>query len=514
MKHKNFLKRKFLLTLGFMTVFLFSCHQDDLYQKNQGDNTEMKIKQVSLEDIMQKPEHQKFKGPFSEFKEKITLANNQDNNAKLVYNEDYGMYIDDENGVFIQKEDYVSYTFKISRSESGEKVENIVFTSKSGSNFKPLIVSYDITYEEIENLGQDEITTREIEYSLYEEQSRSWLPSLICIQTWRFAMVPPHEGNNDGGSIDYVGIWVLSGENCSWGGGGVGGGTGGGLGNGGGSGTGTGGGGSGSSGGGGSTTNPPTLTGPDGVIITTPVVYNPHINHVRELKLLTDQRNGNNTPVKEVIDNLKSRLSTDTNEDGWAFNRGMSNSVRATSRGPRHTAYSVDDQSIPNDWHKYFIMIHMHQDRYYKNQPFPDPPALVPTSPVLSDTDIRGALQLFSFTGHNNTTYMLVSRLGTFALRITDTGKAKVAADKLYVPSDQDPRENPFWVKFSDDYDTKVHAPVMGDPDSGEVGDESIGASAMAGFVNTVKVNGQNIGLGLFQAVYDANGNITDWVQL
>lgn len=155
---------------------MLGCKEDDFYYKNQSSEQGIKIKKVSLDDIMKKSEHREFKQPFMEFKEKISLKNNQNIQGKLIYNEEYGFYIDDENGMFIEKEGYQSYTFRIKRSESEEKLENIVFTSKSGGIFETVIVKYNITYDELEELGIDEVRNRYAEYYSYNYQTEMLRP--------------------------------------------------------------------------------------------------------------------------------------------------------------------------------------------------------------------------------------------------------------------------------------------------------------------------------------------------
>jgi len=242
----------------FFALTILSCEvQEDLSQSNK---TEMKIKKISIKDIMNKPEYMRVRKPISDLKEKATKKNNQNTQTKLVYNEQYGMYIDDENGVFIENDGTQSYTFRIKRTETEEKLENIVFKSNSDGGFETLIVKYDITYDEIEALGKEEIRNREIQYTTYNYDNQTEnIPSLVCAQTWEFVQYYPDEGELTGVTIDNFFHWVLTAESCSWVGGGPW--SSAGLGNG--SGTGVGGSTSGGINGGGGTSGP---------IITTPII--------------------------------------------------------------------------------------------------------------------------------------------------------------------------------------------------------------------------------------------------
>jgi hypothetical protein len=111
MKKKiGILKKLLLINIVFM---LLSCEvQEDFVDYK----SEMKIKKVSVKDIMLKPEHKNVRKSISEFKEIALSKNKQNTQAKLVYNEQYGMYIDDENGMFIEKDGNQSYTFRIRRT--------------------------------------------------------------------------------------------------------------------------------------------------------------------------------------------------------------------------------------------------------------------------------------------------------------------------------------------------------------------------------------------------------------
>ena len=162
MKKKiRILKNLLLFNIAFM---LFSCEvQEDFVEYK----SEMKIKKISVKDIMQKPEHKNVRKPISDFKEIVLSKNKQNTQAKLVYNEQYGLYIDDENGMFIEKDGSQSYTFRIRRTGTKDKLENIVFKSNSNGDFETLIVTYDITYDEIKNLGKEEIQNRNVQYSTY-----------------------------------------------------------------------------------------------------------------------------------------------------------------------------------------------------------------------------------------------------------------------------------------------------------------------------------------------------------
>lgn len=201
---------------GTILVFLvvFGCKQDDFYHQSQNSKQEMKLQKVSLEDIMKKPEHKRFKESFIKFKEGVSLKS-QNIQGRLVYNEEYRLYIDDENGVFIEKEGYRSYTFRIERPESDGKLENIVFVGNSNEEFDARIVVYDITYEEFETLGEEEIMDRAVEYFSYDSYQAEMLPGLDCTETWSYEVVSNNNGEVIPNTPLFTYAWVLT-VDCVW----------------------------------------------------------------------------------------------------------------------------------------------------------------------------------------------------------------------------------------------------------------------------------------------------------
>lgn len=250
-------------------IIMYSCHQDDSYYHTEKDfSTEVRVRKITFNDIIYKPEHSRVQRYVLEFKNNVSKIRSQNTQGKFVYNEDYDFYIDEENGLFIEKEDYYSYTFRVKRPQSEEKLENVVFASKPEGGFETTIITYDITYDELEQYGIHEIQNRDVKYYSYDYQSREFLPSLVCVEVWTFqdAQYPINEGNVTGGPIVYEG-WSLLTMDCTWVGGGAGSG---------GNGTSSGGNGTssgGSSGGGGSSNNSGGSTSNNNPpkIITTPI---------------------------------------------------------------------------------------------------------------------------------------------------------------------------------------------------------------------------------------------------
>jgi len=195
------------------------------------------------------------------------------------------------------------------------------------------------------------------------------------------------------------------------------------------------------------------------------------------------------------ITNLKARLNTDRLEDGAMFN-GPNIDVKGADQ---RNGNGLKWFSVPP---AYYIKLHMHQDKWYSTDDLPpgSAPILTDSNPVYSPQDIFNFMKLFSYTGSINTTDMLVSRLGTFAMMINDADKATSAYNLL----NENEGENAIALKFMDDYKKIIGTDIGIDSDEEK-------AQGIVKFINTVKVNGKPLGISLYKATYDTNGQITNW---
>jgi hypothetical protein len=159
------------------------------------------------------------------------------------------------------------------------------------------------------------------------------------------------------------------------------------------------------------------------------------------------------------------------------------------------TPTSVQWFNVPKS---YYIKLHRHQNKY---TPIGSTESK-PTNPIPSEVDILNFLNLSSYTGNKNATDIFVSRLGTFALRVTNKIKVDAALSRLTSSQEK-------WSNFCSDYDELVTNKLMNTPR-----DESGALEGYIEFINTILVGGNVLGVGLYQAVFDSQGNITTWVQL
>lgn len=213
--------------------------------------------------------------------------------------------------------------------------------------------------------------------------------------------------------------------------------------------------------------------------------------HINELKKLTSNKSdGTKTNIKIRIDQLNTARLTSLKENGYMFDVNQ-NTLPSYNQGSHWTAWSAPDDS-------YYIMLHMHQDKFIP-EGTTTPKA---TNVAPSDTDVVGLLKLLNYTDNKNTTSIIVNRLGTFAIRVNDKGKANNAYNAII-------NNKEVSKLFSAKYDELITDLYEANPSD----DVNI-MNAFITFINTHLVNGQSMGLSFFQAVYDSQNNIINWIKI
>lgn len=223
--------------------------------------------------------------------------------------------------------------------------------------------------------------------------------------------------------------------------------------------------------------------------------------NIRKLNKLTKNKpDGTKTKIKQRIDQLKVALATSLKENGSMFDSNQ-NILPSYNQGPNFTAFA--NTGLP----QYYIVLHMHQNYF-----LPDGSTTPKATPVApSHTDIGNFLKLLQQTDNINTTSILVNRLGTYALRVSNKDSA-IDANNLFTapwPNQYTPNED---VKeFVDAYDRFITEVYQTEP----LNDQNV-MDAFIKFINTFTFSssGNTLGISFYQAVYDSEGNIIDWVKL
>ncbi len=146
--------KKLVQLVAVTAFFLLASCEKDLYETGiQNGNRRFKLTKTSLKKIYKEQKNIKLIGAV----EKVKTKNKQKKaNGKLVYNENYGFYIDDEKGILIEKDGSVSYTFPIIRDVPTEKTENIVFNLVNNEKYDVYIAKYTLTLQQKEAIRNRE----------------------------------------------------------------------------------------------------------------------------------------------------------------------------------------------------------------------------------------------------------------------------------------------------------------------------------------------------------------------
>jgi hypothetical protein len=234
----------------------------------------------------------------------------------------------------------------------------------------------------------------------------------------------------------------------------------------------------------------PNVLGTDFDLDGDPKTVDPSTN-IKRLNKLTAKKNGEETIFKQKIDEYKEKLSTVFIEEGMMYGSEFEPIPgECTKNSTEWTSYPAS----------HYVAIHLHQNKYYESGVLKD------SNPVMSDVDVIAMLGFYNNTNNINVTSVLVSRQGTFALRVNNVNQVNDAINALD-PDSNSQTSSPEMDKFVNMYNEIVQ-------DRFEVGNE---AGALAGFIqliNTYQVHGPPLGISLFQAVFDSEGNITNWVKL
>ena len=416
-----------------------------------------------------------------------------------IYNEDYCVFIDTTNIILVENGDKHSLTFQIINEEEGNtNIENLVLNSKNNGGYSAFITEYDLTQQDLIKLANGENLTTKTPSSITEIENLARLnidgdgSDCVNIITHTVSMCRNISGNtifNNGESgNDCVGlpfdveyrVMIIEAGCLSGGGGSSDGGYNSGGGN----------SGIGNSGGNG---NP---------ILTSPVLLKDR--HKKALdKLTTNNSDGTKTKVKEKIDELKARLTTDFKEMGYHFIKNGNDFIirEPIWRGANQVAYSNGDQIAQNTK----VVLHMHQNlaeiikgvNLQTGLPNVTYNELVA---IWSGGDIDKTAEQFGELGNDTDfTSILVTQEGTFALRVGNSSDLNLT--NLTLGNDESAKD-----AFEKDFNIKVLTPCNGASNSCYV-------EKFIEFLNTHLINGHPIGLILYQAVYDAQGNIINWIK-
>jgi putative chitinase len=273
---KNSFDKNLKIFLICLLVALSSCEAEKDFTTEAGKG-KLVVKHCSMKDVSMQSNlklHQAVDKLKSIQANQMLNANNNPT-AKMIYEENSGLFYDDEKGVYVSKDGKDSYNFPVIQTNSNEKIENITFNKNVNNEYDIYLVKYDYTKEDLNNFSKAVLSQREVKYYPLVKDGveypieEQWFVCTHTVTTTTYTEV--HEGEGPGGTgLVFVCVVSISESfNCIYGWDNGGGGSGGGGGDGGGGG---GGGGDGTYPTNPPPTNPPPSENPDGSILAAAVV--------------------------------------------------------------------------------------------------------------------------------------------------------------------------------------------------------------------------------------------------
>ena len=142
--------KKVLSVLTLLVLLItFSCTEDLYQEKTQtNENHEFIIKKVNFNEISSNKKLVEKLGKLNSKKEATVNPE-----GKIVYSSEYGFYVDTDYANYIEdKNGKHSYIFKVYRDSVQNKLDNIVFSLQEDNSYKVVLISYDLTSLEQQNL--------------------------------------------------------------------------------------------------------------------------------------------------------------------------------------------------------------------------------------------------------------------------------------------------------------------------------------------------------------------------
>lgn len=187
MKQKIKSISSYFLLVCFLSI-LFSCELEKEYFGSA--DSSYRIKRISFEQLKSRKE------VFSKF-EKASRVRQNSQMERIVYNEEYDLYFDIDNILYIEKEGYESYTIPLLKEPNDSLVKNLVLYHKLDEPIKAKLMGYMLTDDEIQRIKSGEIvdvsgkTYSSVLSSDYTVNgSVSWYDDSGCLVTATTTFIP------------------------------------------------------------------------------------------------------------------------------------------------------------------------------------------------------------------------------------------------------------------------------------------------------------------------------------
>ena len=146
------LKKLSIISLLLSAFVIFSCSEDyEVHDHlHNHENSKFKFKKITLNDI----QHEKLVIDKIDNASKISGIK-KNNLNKIVSDTINNFFIDTEQGLLIESENYTSYTFKVNRTNgSSFLLENLVISKEGNKDYETYLYQYDITQQELDLINQ------------------------------------------------------------------------------------------------------------------------------------------------------------------------------------------------------------------------------------------------------------------------------------------------------------------------------------------------------------------------
>jgi len=431
MRAKRTVLKSFII---FVFSFLLLSCEDDLSFAGTKDN-DMSVRKINLSELKHRPKA---------YEKMLEYMSDSSNKArKNIYNGKYEFTIDTDNIIYIEKEDYHSYTFTIYSDPGNDKgyTENLFLHLLPDGSYKAFLIQYNFDKEDLMQMkkgnAMPDLNVKTVFYPLPDFDSDSVLQARGCLQSMSVSCtyqvtvdkvpIPVEEGDNVGCDepeclYDYIYSYTLVGCNYSstscggmeatgsihdmFSGGSGGGGNGG--------------------GGNGGVRNGPII----GISVSN------DSGHIRELNKISNRVPGVPNPLRERIDVLASEVGTALQEKGMEVRRGPNGTYVHVL--PFQSGFDYVSFGPPSITTVLYLHIHHNGTIQEEGQD-------VGIEPVPSDGDFFGFARAYDFLSEmdapdkDNFTSIIISRNGLYAMRVEDP--QKVIDLSVNIPNDKKMQE-------------------------------------------------------------------------
>lgn len=129
----------------FLIYLFFSCSAEKDYEIPQEKKIFVSEFKINNEILKTNP---KLEQALTKVNQIVSSPNNLDVSLRLAYNLDYGLFFNDQKGLFVDNGSQKSYTFPVLSLQKNEKIKNICFNENSNGDYDVYLVKYDMTKQE------------------------------------------------------------------------------------------------------------------------------------------------------------------------------------------------------------------------------------------------------------------------------------------------------------------------------------------------------------------------------